>query len=197
MNADIKDIYQRTVKISTLFASCCEHLANFYVAEMAIKASYPIVCRFLLEDAEDASEKAYVLEQLLNNLNGQNSIQKSWHLYNKRKVQNFLRETVPKIERKMEDEHIENLAYRWNFGRNIDPQKMANSHLKQVLGITENDFVTLNKQLTDVSTSNYYLDFFNVVMEEWCLRAQKIHQQTNQTFNDLNNTIAATSKVKL
>lgn len=197
MNADIKDIYQQTVKISTLFASCCEHLANFYVAEMAMKASYPIVCRFLLEDAEDAKDKAYVLERLLNDLNGQNSIQANWHLHNKKKLQNFLREIVPKIERKMENNHIENLAYRWDFGRNVASQKIPRGYLKQELGMTEDDLEILNKQLTHVSTSNYYLDFFNVVMEEWCQRAQKIHAQTIQTFNDLNNTIATTSKVKL
>lgn len=197
MNADIKDIYQQTVKISTSFASCCEHLANFYVANLALQASYPVVCRFLLEDAENSNDKAYVLEQLLNSLNGQNSIQANWLSYNKKKVQNFLRVYVPKLEHKMEDKHIENVAHRWEFGQNIDFKKIGQGRLKQELGITENEFALLNNQLTNVSTSDYYLDFFNVVIEEWCQRAQKVYTQTNQTLNTLTNQTATNLKVKL
>lgn len=194
MDQDINDVYRQTVKISTLFASCCKERANFYLASMALESAYPIVSQFLLEDAPNASNRAYVLEQLLSSLNGEDEIKRSWFEFNKNTLRSFLQEFAPHIERKMTDKHIENMAGLWNFGQICRVKETTGHEITRTLGLSETELKQLNKKLIDESSTEYYENFFKKTIEQWCRRAQNVYQHTNQTFN---NQIATTSKVKL
>lgn len=197
MDQDLNDVYRQTVKISTLFAAGCEDRANFYLATMAMQAAYPTVCEFLLEDIPNATNRAYVLEQLLTSLNGHATIKSDWIEYNQRMLRGFLQSSAPQIERKMSNKHVENMAALWRFGQNIQIKENTLYHIASSVGISEEGLKQLNKKLIDQSTSAHYTNFFKEVIGKWCVRATAMHKQTHQVFEDVNQKIATTSKVKL
>lgn len=195
MDQDLNDVYRQTVKISTLFASCCKERANFYLATMALEAAHPIVSGFLLEDVPNATNRAYVLEQLLSALNGESEIKSSWIEFNQHRLRSFLQAVAPQIERKMSDKHIENMADLWRFGQNIQIKEATIYDTARRVGVSESELKQLNKRFIDQSTSEYYEKFFKEAVKQWCDRAKTIHQQTQTVFEDVNQKV--TSKVKL
>lgn len=197
MDQDINDVYRQTVKISSLFAAGCEVCANFYLGAIAIQASYDTVCRFLLEDVEQANNRAYVLEQLLSSLNGEATMKNDWIQYNKRTLRTFLHNVSPKIESKIGDKHVENIALLWRFGKNMDGKEIALYDTPITFGLNEAELKRLNKILIDPCTSNHYTDFFKDLAKKWCERANIIHQQTQQVFDDVSKKTTLNSKVKI
>ena len=197
MDQDINDVYRQTVKISTLFASCCEARGNYYLSTMALDSAHPVVCHFLLEDVEHANDRAYVLEQLISSLNGEAIIKRDWEEYNKHMLRGFLRNIAPQIERKMSDNHVENMANLWRFGQNIHFKETTVYDIARGLGMSETELKQLNKKLIDQSTSVHYEAFFKETAKRWCKRANTIHQQTQQVFQDVSQKIVPNSKVKV
>lgn len=197
MNQDLQEIYQQTVKTCTLFAACCEDRANFYLVDIAIQSSYPVVCQFLIEDVDNANNRAYVLQQLLANINGATTIKSDWQEYNKHALREYLTKWAPQIQSKMNDGHIRYMAQMWVFGQNIEYNQQTIAYIAKNLGVTETELPNLNKIFTN-SAGDHYHNFFEHVMQSWCKRASVIHNQTQEVFNKITDeTSTIAKKVKL
>lgn len=186
MNQDLNEIYRQTVQTCALFAACCQSRANYGLSEVALQASYPVVCRFLLEDTEGAANRAHVLNELLRSLNGLEMIKSEWQEYNEDNLRTLLVDCAPRVEQKMSDKHIKKMAQLWEFGQNIRYSSDTINSVAEKIGVKPEEFVALNKKLVSSDLIHYYKDFFDFTMEVWCERAKALHTQTSDVFAQIN-----------
>lgn len=187
VNQDLNEMYRQTVQICTLFAACCQTRANFGLSDVAMQASYPVVCRFLLEDAPNASDRAYVLSELLRNLNGFETIKNEWFEYHNEHLREVVAEFSSRTEQKMNDKHIKKLAKLWEFGKNIPCNSNTMPGLAAEIGLSPDEFVSLNKFLVASEVVSYYDNFFEFTMQVWCERARMLHTETTELFEQINH----------
>ena len=187
VNQDLNEIYRQSVQICTLFAACCQTCANFGLADIAIQSSYPVVCRFLLEDTPHASDRAHALSELIRNLNGFETIKNDWYEHHDQHLRELVAEFSSRTEAKMNDKHIKKMAQLWEFGKNIPCNSNTMPAFATEIGLNQDEFVSLNKFLVASEVVPYYNNFFEFTMEVWCERARMLHTQTAKLFEKINH----------
>jgi len=187
MTNDANALYKKAIEAATVFASCCEELGNYGVSELALEACFPVINQFLLDDVTNSDARSHTLLQFLKNLNGPNTIKSNWTAHQTSHLEDFLISAVPQLVNKMEAAHIQRVGKLWSFGRNITYSAKSVEEIADSVGLSIQEFKTLNKILVDPQTTEYYQEFFVSQIDMWCHRAAVFHANATKIFEDSMN----------